>query len=345
MQKVPAHFVYVINNSNDNCGSGIGIDFPDVAGATSYFVTYWDGYYKQVETTTVTPKQLGTDPSAGSVPKGTLFLGVTGGWHSPPCQDTPGDPTGNGRFSRGATVVANLPVGAIVVSGRVTKCLPTVFGCTDPHPQSDVRITARRKAGGGETAFTGPDGTYRMALVKKGTYAFTPFDAGFNDRGGITNYLLGARTLDIRGDRSGVNFSGYSRDDVIGPPSGPFVNAPPGTISAVVEIKAVDPARPVVAYVQRGGTGPVTPLSVGGFLQKGDVVGTDGNTVMALEFALGGRVGINKASEIELTSEQTVKGTTTDSLKISKGGMWAKCGALKEPLEIQTNGGVMGIKG
>jgi hypothetical protein len=40
-----------------------------------------------------------------------------------------------------------------------------------------------------------------------------------------------------------------------------------------------------------------------------------------------------------------VGSTTTDSFKLSKGGMWARCGELKEPLEIQTNGGVMGIKG
>jgi hypothetical protein len=340
MQRVPAQFAYIYDNSN-GCTWGIGVDFPAVSRATSYQVTYWDGYYKQVITSTALPSQLGTDLAAG---RGTLFLGVTGGGYSPPCAGA-GDPTENGRFSKGATVLAILPGGSIVVSGRVTKCTPTVSGCIGPRPQSGVEVTARRKGGSVVTAFTGPDGVYRMALAKKGLYTFTPHDAGFNEHGAITNYTLGARTLDIRGDRSGVDFAGYSSSDVIPPPSGPFVNAPPGTLAAIVEIKARDSAQPTVAFVQRGGTGPVTPLRVGDTLQKGDVVGTDGNTLLALELALGGRVGVNSGSEVQLTGERTVGSTTTDSFKLSKGGMWARCGELKEPLEIQTNGGVMGIKG
>ncbi len=129
------------------------------------------------------------------------------------------------------------------------------------------------------------------------------------------------------------------------PPTSLFTGAPPGTVAVVVEKKSVTPGQRTSAYVQRDGMGPRKLLYSGDFLQPGDVIGTDGNTVMALEFALGGRVGVNKSSEIEITTERSVNSTTTDALKISKGGLWAKCGALKEPLEIQTNGGVIGIKG
>ncbi|HEY4347146.1 MAG TPA: hypothetical protein VGM80_06110 [Gaiellaceae bacterium] len=124
-----------------------------------------------------------------------------------------------------------------------------------------------------------------------------------------------------------------------------WANAPPGTVAAVEEIKAVAPDKPAHAVVQRDGKGPFKPLGEGGFLGPGDVIRTDGNTVMSLELALGGRVGLNKGTEVEVTGVRSVKDTSTDELTVSKGGLWAKCGALKEPIEIQTNGGVMGIKG
>jgi hypothetical protein len=337
--RVPAHFAYVYDNSN-GCTWGIGVEFTAVAGATSYQITYWDGYWKQVITGVATLAQLTEDHEN----PGSLFSGVTGGGYSPPCQGGGSDPTENGRFNKGATVYALFPSRSILVSGRVTQCTPAASGCIDPRPKGGVEITARGR-GGSATAFSGPDGVYRMTLAKKGVYAFKPFDAGFNEHGAITNYTLGARTLAIRGDRSGVDFAGYSRSDVIPPPSGPFANAPPGTLAAIVEIKARDSTQPTVAFVQRGGTGPVTPLRVGDTLKQGDVVGTDGNTLLALELALGGRVGVNSSSEVVLNGARTVRSTTTDAFTLSKGGMWSRCGALKEPLEIQTNGGVMGIKG
>lgn len=97
--KVSAHFYYVSDDANNNCTWGIGIAFPKVAGASSYLVRYWDGYYGRVIESTVALGQLGTDPEQG---KGTLLLGVTGGGYSPPCESGAGDPTGGGRFSKGA---------------------------------------------------------------------------------------------------------------------------------------------------------------------------------------------------------------------------------------------------
>ncbi len=346
--RVHAGFEYLNTSQGDNCGWGIGIEFGSVAGAVSYTVSYWDGYWKRQEGGTVTPAQLAQSDaqlvSEQLLSKGNNFYGVTGGTYSPPCsKEGGGDATEGGRFSQGATVYANLAPGAIVVSGRVTICKPVIHGCTNPKPRPYVNITVRRKGRAGiGYASTWSDGTYEMALPGKGTYAFTPSDEGAaHGQYGITDWVLGARTLDIRGSRSGVDFMGYDRKDFAGIP-GPFANAPPGTIAGISEIKALDPSRPAVAYIRRGGT--TTPLKLGDFLQPGDVVGTDGNTVMAFEFVVGGRIGINTTSEVELNTERSVK-ATTDSLQLHDGHVSAKPSDPRVPIEIQTNGGVMGIKG
>lgn len=76
---------------------------------------------------------------------------------------------------------------------------------------------------------------------------------------------------------------------------------------------------------------------------------TDANTVAALEFLIGGRVGINKNTDIEIVNERSVADGKTQVKRVvlKSGGLWVKADAktLKQPLEIQTNGGVMGIKG
>lgn len=83
-------------------------------------------------------------------------------------------------------------------------------------------------------------------------------------------------------------------------------------------------------------------------LQVGDKLRTDDNTVAAIEFVIGGRVGINKSSVIEVVSDSSVKEGGKATLKrilIRQGGMWAKMAKRNDPLEIQTNGGIIGIKG
>ena len=76
---------------------------------------------------------------------------------------------------------------------------------------------------------------------------------------------------------------------------------------------------------------------------------TNKNTVAALEFLIGGRVGLNKDSDIQIVDDHSIKDGKTSVTRIilKSGAMWVKADAasLKQPLEIQTNGGVMGIKG
>ncbi len=116
-----------------------------------------------------------------------------------------------------------------------------------------------------------------------------------------------------------------------------------GPVAKLTEIKSADKNAPHLTVRRNGKI--LTPYEGMDLYQK-DVITTDNNTVAAIEFSIGGRAGINRNSQIVITSERSVKSTAESPWpKISKGGMWAKCGKLKEPLEIQTNGGVTGIKG
>jgi hypothetical protein len=89
--------------------------------------------------------------------------------------------------------------------------------------------------------------------------------------------------------------------------------------------------------------------SVNSTLQTGDIITTGPNTIAALEFLIGGRVGINRNTEIVMVNERAVRDgkVSLRTLILKNGSLWVKADAkaLKEPIEIQTNGGVMGIKG
>lgn len=76
---------------------------------------------------------------------------------------------------------------------------------------------------------------------------------------------------------------------------------------------------------------------------------TDSATIAALEFLIGGRVGINRDTTIEIVNERSVADSNVAVKRVilKNGSLWVKADAktLKQPIEIQTNGGVMGIKG
>ncbi len=193
--KVSAHFVYVTHDPP--CLWGIGVEFPSVKGAASYLVKYYDGYYKRTITTAVTPSAAATEPTA---PKGTLYLGVTGGGYSPPCNsDT--DATEGGRFSKGATAYAIFDKPIVKLSGTVIK----QCGCSPPERLPGVSVVA--KGAHGSSAVTGSDGTYEMA-VQKGTYTVTPSLKGFG-------FAPPSRKVTVNGDVKGVDFRGC---DGSGPP-------------------------------------------------------------------------------------------------------------------------------
>ena len=109
-----------------------------------------------------------------------------------------------------------------------------------------------------------------------------------------------------------------------------------------------EPWKPGITVVHnRGGFQFAEPAWMGMPVWIGDGLITGQNTVAAVEFVIGGRVGINKDSWVKVATERSVADAHVDLKKIilRKAGMWAKMAKLKEPLEIQTNGGVLGIKG
>jgi len=118
-------------------------------------------------------------------------------------------------------------------------------------------------------------------------------------------------------------------------------------VAKVVQIKSVHGTRTNLEY-RRGNDPHWYTAYTDQDLYVGDQLRSNGNTLTALEFVIGGRVGINTNSEIQIVSDSRVKpvGEPTGlGTVFGDGGMWAKVPKRTDVLEIQTSGGVMGIKG
>lgn len=116
----------------------------------------------------------------------------------------------------------------------------------------------------------------------------------------------------------------------------------------VQSIRPVSQEKAAVLQQRRAGESKAFQVSENSTGYLKDHYLTDPNTVAALEFLIGGRVGINSSTEIEILNERSVSdGSAVKRVVLSSGSLWVKADAksLKQPLEIQTNGGVMGIKG
>jgi len=70
-------------------------------------------------------------------------------------------------------------------------------------------------------------------------------------------------------------------------------------------------------------------------------------TVAALEFFIGGRVSVSRDTEVEIVTDRSLTSSSASLKRIVlvNGYMWFKAGPLPQPVEIQTNGGTMAIKG
>ncbi len=117
----------------------------------------------------------------------------------------------------------------------------------------------------------------------------------------------------------------------------------------VQSIQAVDPKGQTQLLQKRPEDSKSYPVTINatGYVQDHFV--TNSNTLAALEFLIGGRVGINQSTDVEVLSERSVGDSQlpVKRMVLKGGSMWVKADAktLKQPLEIQTNGGVMGIRG
>lgn len=129
----------------------------------------------------------------------------------------------------------------------------------------------------------------------------------------------------------------------------PGVLADDTAVARVQSIKPADGSGKAVLTQRHNDEAKGFPVSVNcpGYLK--DHFSTDQNTLAALEFLIGGRVGINKGTEIEIVNEKSVADANVEVKRVilKNGSLWVKADArqLKQPLEIQTNGGTLGIKG
>ncbi len=114
----------------------------------------------------------------------------------------------------------------------------------------------------------------------------------------------------------------------------------------LVDMKA-EAARPLVEHRKASDKGWF-PAFVGSEGAIHDHFKTDARTVAALEFYIGGRVGVSPNTDIEIVSERSVSDVDPPVQRVilRDGTLWLKSSRkLTRPLEIQTNGGTMGIKG
>jgi hypothetical protein len=70
-------------------------------------------------------------------------------------------------------------------------------------------------------------------------------------------------------------------------------------------------------------------------LELGDVVSTDDDTVLTLEFLIGGRVSLTRDADVRIAGDRHVE---------ALGGTTEASPSSGQPLEIQTNGGTLGIR-
>lgn len=81
----------------------------------------------------------------------------------------------------------------------------------------------------------------------------------------------------------------------------------------------------------------------------GDHLKTDGSSLAALEFTVGGKIGLNEGTEIEITGARDVQDVTqrdaTSTLVLKAGTIWAKFTKQQEQFKIQTESTTIGIRG
>jgi Carboxypeptidase regulatory-like domain len=161
MRKIPANFVYLGHVTDGRCLWGVGIEYPSVEHASSYSISYYDGYWRAWEAGSATVPV----PKTQGMTKGLNYFGITGGGGPAPCGT---DATQGGRFTKPIKAYAIFngkepKTGAI--EGEVTN--------EDGNPVEGAKITAYGPTH--KTTESGPGGLYYME-VDDGHYRVVPDD-------------------------------------------------------------------------------------------------------------------------------------------------------------------------
>lgn len=96
--------------------------------------------------------------------------------------------------------------------------------------------------------------------------------------------------------------------------------------------------------MKKGDKGAWTTALVNTMAAVGDHLKTDAKTEATLEFLLGGRANLDTGTEIAILNSKDAK-VVAQTVQLNSGSIWAQFDKQKSPVQIQTAGGVMGIRG
>jgi hypothetical protein len=116
-------------------------------------------------------------------------------------------------------------------------------------------------------------------------------------------------------------------------------------VAKLQSVKGVDDRAPVQAWILKNGESHLAFARA--LLRVGDRVRTGLRTIAALEFFIGGRVGISVDTTVEVVGERQVTAVDMSLSRRAKTTWVLLTGGnrLKQPLEIQTSGGILGTRG
>jgi hypothetical protein len=222
------------------------------------------------------------------------------------------------------------------------------------------------------TAVTGTGSPYTSTGTASGsTYTFTvmgapPYTATFHMTMSADGKSASGNATDYQGRVFTVTGSGNGKPPTSDPPpttTTPKTSPTPVPPPTPPKLPAIDPSK-ATGRMQSIAGANLTVIRDGkrytatkdSLLQVGDILETGKDTLVAIEFAIGGRVGINGNSKVTIVGDRNVNSSQTGPRKVilNKGRMWVDefASPKSDPqsggppaLEITTNGGVTGIRG
>jgi FecR protein. len=222
------------------------------------------------------------------------------------------------------------------------------------------------------TAVTGTGSPYTSTGTASGSsYTFTamgspPYTATFHMTMSADGKSASGDATDYQGRVFTVTATGNGKPPTSDRPT--TTTTPPTSTTPVPpptlpKLPAIDPSKATGRMQSIAGAnftvirdGKRYTATKDSLLQVGDILETGKDTLAAIEFAIGGRVGINGNSKVTIVGDRDVESGQTGPRKVilNKGRIWVNefASPHSDPqsggppaLEITTNGGVTGIRG